>query len=111
MLREWKKIVVGKQPYKIALADGRLMVLAGLWDTRRSPAGQRVRSFAIITMPQTELCAKLHDWMEVVLGLEVLPERLGRRFPTCKCGFRGSQRARYLNRTPPTGLSRPGSGP
>ena len=46
---EWKKTGTGKQPYAIALADRQIMALAGLWETWRSPAGERVRSFAIIT--------------------------------------------------------------
>ena len=37
------------QPYAIALADRGLMALAGLWENWRSPAGEWVRSFAIIT--------------------------------------------------------------
>src|SRR5919204_6358620 len=65
---EWKKTATGKQPYAIALADRRLMSLAGLWETWRSPAGERVRSFAIITTTPNELCAGLHDRMPVVLG-------------------------------------------
>ena len=35
---EWKKTAAGKQPYAIALADRRLMAMAGLWETWRSPA-------------------------------------------------------------------------
>jgi putative SOS response-associated peptidase YedK len=58
---EWKKVAAGKQPYAIALADRGLMALAGLWETWRSPAGERVRSFAIITTTPNELCAELHD--------------------------------------------------
>src|SRR4029077_15982670 len=42
---EWKKTVTGKQPYAIALADRRLMALAGLWENWRSPAGEWMRSF------------------------------------------------------------------
>jgi putative SOS response-associated peptidase YedK len=41
---EWKQTATGKQPYAIALADRGLMALAGLWETWRSPAGERVRS-------------------------------------------------------------------
>ena len=74
---EWKKTAVGKQPYAIALADRRLMALAGLWETWRSPAGERVRSFAIITTTPNELCAELHNRMPVVLGTETWPARLG----------------------------------
>jgi putative SOS response-associated peptidase YedK len=54
---EWKKIATGKQPYAIALADRRLMALAGLWENWRSPAGEWIRSFAIITTEPNELCA------------------------------------------------------
>src|SRR5271156_4448919 len=50
---EWKKIGTGKQPYAIALADPRLMGMAGLWETWRSPAGERIRSFTIITPRRT----------------------------------------------------------
>jgi putative SOS response-associated peptidase YedK len=48
---EWKKTAAGKQPYAIALADRRLMAMAGLWETWRSPAGERVRSFTIVPRP------------------------------------------------------------
>jgi hypothetical protein len=43
------------------------MALAGLWENWRSPAGEWVRSFAIITTAPNELCAELHDRMPVVL--------------------------------------------
>ncbi|HTA13522.1 MAG TPA: SOS response-associated peptidase family protein, partial [Solirubrobacteraceae bacterium] len=46
---EWQKTPSGKQPYAIGLKGGGLMALAGLWETWRSPAGERVRSFAVIT--------------------------------------------------------------
>jgi hypothetical protein len=42
---EWKKTTSGKQPYAIALADRRLMALAGLRENWRSAAGEWVRSF------------------------------------------------------------------
>src|SRR3954447_4065381 len=51
---EWKKIGAGKQPYAIALADRGLMALAGLWENWRSPAGEWVRSFAIVTTTPNE---------------------------------------------------------
>ena len=74
---EWAKTATGKQPYAIALADRGLMALAGLWETWRSPAGERVRSFAIITTTPNELCGELHNRMPVLLGREVWPEWLG----------------------------------
>ena len=74
---EWKKTATGKQPYAIALADHRLMALAGLWENWRSSAGEWVRSFAIITTTPNELCAELHDRMPVVLAPETWPAWLG----------------------------------
>jgi putative SOS response-associated peptidase YedK len=74
---EWKKVASGKQPYAIGLADRGLMALAGLWENWRSPAGEWVRSFAIITTTPNELCAELHNRMPVVLGRQVWPEWLG----------------------------------
>jgi len=74
---EWQKTASGKQPYAIALADRGLMALAGLWETWRSPAGERVSSFAIITTTPNELCARLHNRMPVVLKPETWPVWLG----------------------------------
>jgi putative SOS response-associated peptidase YedK len=67
---EWKKTGKGKQPYAVGLKGGGLMALAGLWDTWRSPAGERIRSFTIITTPPNELCAELHNRMPAVLKPE-----------------------------------------
>ena len=47
-------MAVGKQPYEIALADRRLMTLADLWETWRSAAGERIRSFTIVTTTPNE---------------------------------------------------------
>jgi putative SOS response-associated peptidase YedK len=60
--------LTGKQSYASAFADHGLMALAGLWETWRSPAGERVRSFALITTRANELCAELHDRMSVILS-------------------------------------------
>jgi putative SOS response-associated peptidase YedK len=53
------------------------MALAGLWENWRSPAGEWVRSFAIITTTPNELCAEIHNRMPVILPPEAWPTWLG----------------------------------
>jgi SOS response associated peptidase (SRAP) len=65
-----KKTKTGKQPYAIARASHHLMALAGLWENWRSPAGEWIRSFAIVTTVPNQLCAELHNRMPVVLKPE-----------------------------------------
>ena len=53
------------------------MGMAGLWETWRSPAGERIRSFTIITTTPNELCAEIHNRMPVILKAEAWPAWLG----------------------------------
>ena len=76
---EWKKTATGKQPQAIAVRGNRLMALAGLWESWRSPMGERVLSFAIITTTPNEICSELHDRMPVVLKPEAWLAALARR--------------------------------
>jgi putative SOS response-associated peptidase YedK len=48
------------------------MALAGLWENWRAPAGEWMRSFAIVTTEPNALCSELHNRMPVVFG----PERV-----------------------------------
>ena len=43
------------------------MTMAGLWEAWNPPAGERVRSFTIITTAPNELCARLHNRMPAIL--------------------------------------------
>jgi putative SOS response-associated peptidase YedK len=60
---EWRKTATGKQLYALALADRGIMALAGLWENWCSPAGEWVRSFAIVTTVPNQLCAEIHNRM------------------------------------------------
>jgi putative SOS response-associated peptidase YedK len=53
------------------------MALAGLWETWRSPAGEKVCSFAIVTTARNALLAEVHDRMPVILAPEHWPKWLG----------------------------------
>jgi len=76
---EWKKLGKDREPYAVGLADRKLMALAGLWETWRSPAGERVRSFAIVTTAANDLLAPIHDRMPVILAPGNWPVWLGER--------------------------------
>jgi putative SOS response-associated peptidase YedK len=74
---EWDKRRDERQPYAIAFADRRLMALAGLWENWRSPDGEWLRSFAIVTTAANDLVAPLHDRMPVILDPPAWPLWLG----------------------------------
>src|SRR5271165_1523387 len=74
---DWQKLGKDRQPYGVGFADRRLMALAGVWETWRSPAGERVRSFAIITTAANALLAPVHDRMPVILAPETWRAWLG----------------------------------
>jgi putative SOS response-associated peptidase YedK len=65
---EWRREGAVRQPYTIARADGRPLVLAGLWDGWRDPAADAVRrTFTIVTTTPNQTMAAIHDRMPVVL--------------------------------------------
>lgn len=75
---EWKKLdTKTRQPYAIALADRSIMALAGLWESWRSPAGETLRSFTIVTTTANELCAPIHNRMPAILPPPAWPAWLG----------------------------------
>lgn len=70
---EWKAVPGAKvkQPYYITLADGEVMVFAGLWESWRDPTAPQdapaIESFTIITTSANELMATIHDRMPVIV--------------------------------------------
>lgn len=76
---EWQRQGAKKQPYAIALADGKPMALAGLWENWKSPDGEWVRTFTIVTTRANDLLAGIHDRMPVILDEADWPAWLGER--------------------------------
>jgi putative SOS response-associated peptidase YedK len=74
---EWKAVASGKQPYAIARVDGAPLALAGIWEGWRDPAGEVLRSFAIITTSANADMAWLHERMPVVVEKADWPLWLG----------------------------------
>ena len=63
---EWKK--PDKQPYAVAMADDRHMVMAGLWDEwTDKKTGERIKSCTVITTAPNSVIGALHDRMPVIL--------------------------------------------
>jgi hypothetical protein len=51
----------------IAMKGGSPFGVAGLWENWKSPSGEWVRTFAIITTDSNELVGQMHDRMPVIL--------------------------------------------
>ena len=67
---EWRTVADGKQPYAIARRDGAPLVFAGLWEGWRSPDGEVLRTFAILTTAANGLMSSLHERMPVIVEEE-----------------------------------------
>jgi putative SOS response-associated peptidase YedK len=67
---EWKKEGKRKVPFYIRLKTTHLFAFAGLYETRRDPAGRELATFTIITTEPNEIVSGLHDRMPVILPHE-----------------------------------------
>jgi putative SOS response-associated peptidase YedK len=66
---EWKREGTIRQPYRVVRADGRPLVLAGLWAGWHDPATDAVRrTFTIVTTTPNRELADLHDRMPVIVS-------------------------------------------
>lgn len=66
-----------KQPWAIARADGAPLVFGGLWEGWRSPDGEIVRSFTVVTTPACPALRPLHERMPLILEPPDWPLWLG----------------------------------
>lgn len=69
---EWQKDATGKTktPFFIGLKSKELFGFAGLWDAWKSPEGEEVRTFTIITTDANEVLRPIHGRMPVILKKE-----------------------------------------
>jgi len=67
---EWQAIEgqKAKQPIYMTPTGVDPWLLAGLWESWASPAGQLIDSYTIITTSANEMVSKVHDRMPVILG-------------------------------------------
>lgn len=64
---EWQRGSAHKQPYRIGMADGSLMALAGLWEVWQRPGQPSLASCAILVTAANALMAPIHDRMPVIV--------------------------------------------
>lgn len=69
---EWRLENGIKQPYWIHHTRHPVLMFAGLWESWKSPAGDRLQSFAIITCAAVDAMQQLHDRTPVMLDAPVL---------------------------------------
>ena len=66
---EWSPVAGGrKQPYFIRFVSGAPLALAGLWEEWRSPGGDAVATFTIVTTAANEALHAIHDRMPVLVA-------------------------------------------
>lgn len=69
---EWRAIAgrKGKFPMRIVLRGEPPFAFAGLWDKWKSPEGEELETFTIITTGANELIEPIHERMPVILSKE-----------------------------------------
>lgn len=67
---EWRKAGKAKVPVRFTRADGAPFAFAGLWDEWRSPEGDVLRSYTVLTTEANALVSAVHDRMPVILTEE-----------------------------------------
>ncbi len=65
---EWQKTPSGNIPYYIHRSDGKLLLLAALWDTWVTPEKVLMFSYTIITNQASLALKTIHDRMPVVIN-------------------------------------------
>ncbi len=65
---EWKPEGRYKQPYLFRLADEPVFALGGLWEQWRSPEGDEVQTFTIVTTAASAAIQPYHERMPLVIA-------------------------------------------
>ena len=73
--REFTGSAGARRPFRFHF-DGAPFAFAGIWDEWQSPEGETARSFAIITVPASDIVAPVHDRMPLCVASELYSEWL-----------------------------------
>ncbi len=75
---EWEARPSGKQPWWIHRPDRSLFAMAGIWSAWRTPDGDRIATFAVLTRSAPSSIRWLHDRVPVILPDAVWDDWLAR---------------------------------
>ncbi|MCB0689093.1 MAG: SOS response-associated peptidase [Saprospiraceae bacterium] len=64
---EWKKEGSRKTPYRIILTNQEIFSVAGLWENWKTPDGQMIQSYTVLTQTPSPSLAHIHDRMPAIL--------------------------------------------
>jgi putative SOS response-associated peptidase YedK len=64
---EWKRLGKEKRPYYVHMKDDSFFAFAGLYDRWKSPDGEDLLSFTILTTEPNPMMSKIHNRMPVIL--------------------------------------------
>lgn len=64
---EWSRIDGSKQPWYVRLKEDAPMGIAGLWESWRTPDGEVMESFCLLTTAANSLMAPIHERMPVII--------------------------------------------
>jgi len=67
---EWKRTSDRKIPHRISMRDHEPFAFAGIWEVWKTPDGEDVKTFSIITTEPNELMKPLHHRMPVIMKQE-----------------------------------------
>ncbi len=67
---EWKKTSDRKIPHRISMRDNEPFAFAGIWEVWKTPDGEEVKTFSIITTEPNDLMKPLHNRMSVIIKQE-----------------------------------------
>ena len=67
---EWRRSGKSRTPFRITVSSEDPFAFAGLWEIWRDPAGELIKSCAIITTAANDLLRPIHDRMPVILPRE-----------------------------------------
>ncbi len=64
---EWKREGKNKLPFRIQTTDQDIFSVAGIWEKWRSPEGEEVYTFSVITKKPNAIMEGIHDRMPAIL--------------------------------------------